>query len=404
MLSYRSVCLLVVLAACRGEPADAQRDEGAEFARLVDSLAPAVSAAVGLPFKEPPRSALRSRDDVRRFVTVKLADELPPDRVRGIEAAYQLFGMLPDSINIQMVLLDLLTEQIVGYYDPDSAMLYGVAGVPREQLGLMAAHELVHALQGQYLPLDSILSARGSNDRTTAAQSIFEGQAMVASIQVLAGGRDVLAEDAVWDMLRQQAQAAQASSLTFGRAPLVIREALLFPYIEGAEFMRWWKRASGHGDSVPFGPRLPQSTEQILHPDRYSAGDGPVSITIGAMPGAVLHEDVLGEMEMQLLAATLRGASQPSYQPALGWAGDRYRVVASPDGPALVWFVAFDDARGQARFAERIGNRLGSLQRPGYRQQLDPIRLGERNGIRWVMAPTTWAGWGALPETVAGGR
>ena len=86
---------------------------------------------------------------------------------------------------------------MAGYYDPDSATLFGVAGADRAQLRLVLAHEMVHALQGQYLPLDSILKATASNDRLTAAQSILEGQATLASIEVLAPGQDVTADAAV---------------------------------------------------------------------------------------------------------------------------------------------------------------------------------------------------------------
>jgi len=39
------------------------------------------------------------------------------------------------------------------------------------------AHELVHALQDQYVNLDSIQKQRDDNDRLTAAQSVMEGQA-----------------------------------------------------------------------------------------------------------------------------------------------------------------------------------------------------------------------------------
>ena len=76
-------------------------------------------------------------------------------------------------------------------------MLFGVAGAEREQLRLVLAHEMVHALQGQYLPLDSILDATDNNDRLTAAQAILEGQATLASIEVLAPGQDVHRDAAV---------------------------------------------------------------------------------------------------------------------------------------------------------------------------------------------------------------
>ena len=44
----------------------------------------------------------------------------------------------------------------------------------------MLAHELVHALQHQYIPLDSIMRQPGDNDRLAAAQAILEGQATLA--------------------------------------------------------------------------------------------------------------------------------------------------------------------------------------------------------------------------------
>ena len=79
---------------------------------------------------------------------------------------------------------------MAGFYDPDSATLFGVAGAEREELRLVLAHELVHALQDQYLPLDSILDATANNDRLTAAQAILEGQATLASIAGAGAGAE----------------------------------------------------------------------------------------------------------------------------------------------------------------------------------------------------------------------
>ena len=56
--------------ACRGEPVRAQRDAG--IARLVDSLKPAVERAAGFRFKVTPRSAVRTREQVRAYLVAKL--------------------------------------------------------------------------------------------------------------------------------------------------------------------------------------------------------------------------------------------------------------------------------------------------------------------------------------------
>lgn len=325
----RAAALLAAagIVACRGQAvplAGRHVTPDSAFAALVDSLVPAVEQAAGVRFRSPPRSAVRTRDQVRAYLAAKLDHDLPPSRARNLARAYQLLRLLPDSVNLRRLLLDLLAEQVVGYYDPDSATLFGVAGAPPEQLRLMAAHEMVHALQGQYLNLDSLLAPGGDNDRATAAQSILEGQAMLGSLRALLPAVDILGSDSLWHELRTQAVAAERSAPRFGAAPLIVREGLVFPYLDGAEFMRWWGRTpAGQADSMPWGARMPVSTEQILHPDRYARGDRPVRLRFRGGPAAdsVLQEDALGEMEIGVMLALAAGAPQPVYQPALGWGG-----------------------------------------------------------------------------------
>jgi len=400
----RAMTLMALLCAvaCRGER-PGTGNESVRLAHLMDSLTPAVERAVGLTFKAPPRSAVRTRDEVRRYLVNKLDEELTPERARGVDAAYRLFGMLPDSVNLRALLLNLLTEQVVGYYDADSAMFFGVSGAPPDQLGITVAHEMVHALQGQFLPLDSLLQARGDNDRATAAQAILEGQAMVASIQVMAPSHDVLHDDAIWTALREQTRSAQSTMPLFSAAPLIVREGLIFPYVEGANFMRWWDTRSGHTDTVPYGALMPQSSEQILHPDRYARHDAPLRIVLDTVPGdSVLHEDDLGELETVLLGVVLAGGSEPSWDPPLGWGGDRYRVVVTPAGPALVWYLVFDDAGSAARFDAGTGALLRQRKRPGYRADFTMLDVSGHPAARFVMAPAGWSGWKSLPSaTVA---
>jgi hypothetical protein len=390
--------VLLMLAAaipcCRGEKRRTAGDT--TLARLVDSLRQPVERAAGLRFKTPPRSAMRSRQQVRTYLLGKLDDELPPARMRGMEAAYRLFGMLPDTLSLRALLLELYTEQVAGYYDPDSTTLFGVAGADRSELRLVLAHEMVHALQGQYLPLDSILKATADNDRLSAAQAILEGQATLASIDVLAPGREVTRTPEFWEMYRDQVQQQQARMPIFAKAPLVVREALIFPYLDGAEFMHWWATGSGHSDTLPYGPRMPVSTEQILHPERYARRDMPVPIAFAADSGSI-YEDVLGEDEIRVLIAILDGADEVQTVVPLGWGGDRFRVYDAPGGPALVWYAVWDDARSAGKFLGGSGPALRRTARPGYRAALDSLGTGGRPVTRYVLAPDRWARWDSLP-------
>jgi hypothetical protein len=317
--------------------------------------------------------------------------------MRGLETAYRLFGLLPDTLALRRLLLDLYTEQVAGYYDPDSATLFGVAGADRSQLRLVLAHEMVHALQGQYLPLDSILKSTASNDRLTAAQSILEGQATLASIEVLTPGQGVTRTPQFWDLYRDQVRQQQSAMPVFARAPLVVREALIFPYLDGAEFMHWWD-TDGPKDTVPYGPRMPVSTEQILHPDRYARGDAPVPIAFTGDSGAgIVYDDGLGENEIRVLLAVLAGSDDVQTVMPIGWGGDRYRVYDVPGGPALVWYVAWDDQRSADRFLKSAGPALQRTARPGYRAAIDPVTVAGKPGVRYVLAPAGWDRWGSVP-------
>ncbi len=384
-----------MLGACRGEARQSPQASGSDdLARLVDSLRGPVEQATGLRFIAPPRSAMRSREQVRAYLIGKLDEELPPKRLKGLETAYRLFGLLPDTLQLRPLLLDLYTEQVAGFYDPDSAMLFGVEGADRAQLRLVLAHELIHALQGQHLPLDSILDARENNDRLAAAQAILEGQATLASLEVLAPGQDVAQNPQFWELYREQVRQQQSSMPVFRRAPLVLREALIFPYLQGAEFMHWW--AAEGRDSLPYGARMPVSTEQILHPDRYARGDAPVALGFAPDSG-VVYEDVLGENEIRVILAVLAGSDEVQTVMPIGWDGDRYRLYRTPDGEALVWYVVWDDERSGERFLRSAAG-LRNTSRREYRAALEQVRVGERPATRFVLAPAAWERWESLPQ------
>lgn len=360
-------------------------------------LVPAVERAVGLRFKHPPGIAVRSPDQVRSYLRLKLDTDLPPEEVRGITLAYRLFGLVPDTLDLRALLLALYTEQVVGYYDPDSSTLYVVEGTDPAQARLVLAHELVHALQGQYMNLDSLLNQPGENDRRMAAQAVMEGQATLASLTALMPSDQSDSIPEFWRQFRRSVRDQQSRMPVFGAAPLIIREDLIFPYLAGADFVRWFQRS--YPDTLPFGARLPHSTEQILHPDRYREQDAPVPLAFSAQAQAV-YQDGLGEFETRVLLTDLSGSEAVGIAGALGWAGDRYGVF--PAGPefALVWWTLWDSEKAGQRFAQLLERDWPRRQRPGRRGLVTHETVGSHPAVRLVDAPLAWAGWRTVPEVV----
>jgi hypothetical protein len=355
---------------------------------LVRQLVPAVEKAVGLSFRRPPTVAVRGKDQVRAYLQHKLDSDFPPEEIAGVTAAYRLFGLIPDTLDLRSLLLALFTEQVVGYYDPDSTTLYVVEGTDPAQLRLVLAHELVHGLQGQYVALDSLLSQPRANDRRMAAQAVMEGQATLASLTALMPEQDYSSMPHFWEEFRRSVRAQQDRLPVFGTAPAVIREGLIFPYLAGADFVRWFNRE--YPDTVPFGPRLPQSTEQILHPERYREGDVPAVLWPDPDLDAT-YQDGLGEFETRVLLTHLTGSESVGAAGALGWDGDRYAVMRSPHGYALVWWSVWDTEKAADRVALLLDRNWP--RRPGRRAAIE--RTPDGNGVRLIDAPEKWAGWKA---------
>jgi len=352
---------------------------------------------VGLKFRSPPRVARRSTEQVRSYLRAKLDADLPPEEVAGVTIAYKLFGLMPDTLDLRSLLLALYTEQVVGYYDPDSTTLYVVDGTDPAQLRLVLAHELVHGLQGQYVALDSLLSQRSQNDRRMAAQAVMEGQATLASLTALMPDQDYATLPDFWQEFRRSVRAQQDRLPVFGAAPAVIREGLIFPYLAGADFVRWFTRT--YPDTVPFGPRLPASTEQILHPERYRERDDPVPLWVEHLGTPPVYEDGLGEFEIRILLTELSGSESVGSAGALGWAGDRYVVLVAGSEHALVWWSVWDTDQAAQRVAVLLDREW--RRRPGRRTTIEGAFFGRR-GVRLIDAPEDWDGWRAVPEIRVG--
>src|SRR4051812_9182144 len=338
--SLVAVLSVVLVSACESQkPAY----EGPYASEVRDAI-PLIEKAVGLKFKTPPKVETRSKEQVREFVTRQFTDSQATRDIAGQEAAYKRLGMIPDTLKLQPFLTSLLEEQIVGFYDPHTKILYVVDGAPQDMASMTITHELVHALQDQYISLDSIQKTRNDNDRLSAAQSVFEGQAVYEQISIMLGGSNIAINlPGGWDRIREMISENKGSMPIFAAAPKVIQETLIFPYLSGAEFYRNYKeRKPG---SVIYND-MPVSTEQIIHPAAYfGTRDNPTKVTLGTLTNAKdVYENDLGEFETRLYLFQQLNDQNEAIRGASGWDGDRYAVVNTPQGPGLVWLTVWDSS------------------------------------------------------------
>jgi len=341
-----------------------------ELAELAAALLPDIAARSGLELREPVRLERRSREELVRYLEYKLDAELPEAEAKAMVSAYALLGLVPHSLDLREVLLSLYTEQVAGFYEPDSTALFVMDDQPEMDLQGLLVHELVHAVQDQWFDLDALTDSDLGNDRAAAAQAAIEGHATLVMFEFMAEQATGAPVDLgqLPDFAAQLRPALEGMRTQFpalAGAPAVIQEALLFPYLEGAGYvLRLW--AAGNR-VAPFGDFLPASTEQIV---LLGGSAPPVELSVSVTGGRLVHEDVLGHLELSIFLQEHVGAASASL--ADGWAGDRYVLVETASGDlGLVWQVIWDDAVARDGFADALDGALNSLGGPATLERTD---------------------------------
>lgn len=368
MTRFRLLSLTLALLACADAPGD-----GAVSAQVPDSMVvsddpelkamalemlPDLARRSGLELQAPVRLERRSRSELEAYLRYKLDQDLPPRRAERMVEVYSRLGLMPGDLDLRGLFLSVYREQVAGFYDPDSTALFVMEDQPAETLQPILLHELVHAVQDQAMDLSRIIGPEVGNDRATAAQAAIEGQATLVMMEymteALRGGEVDLTEiPGFADQMRSLLAAAGDQYPELSRAPRVIQEGVLLPYIEGAGFvLEVWR--SREGRDHPLESLLPASTEQVLDPARFLSDppDDPTAITLTVTGGEVVYEDGLGMAETRILLEEHGGPDAGSA--ATGWDGDRYALVEGVEGTTLVWVSVWDDVEARDRFVATL--------------------------------------------------
>jgi hypothetical protein len=318
-----------------------------------------MAAIRGLAILRPIDFEVSDKATITEYARASLSDQMAPGQWESYEALLVHTGMIPPGTDLEDLIVRLYSEQIAGYYDPARKTFYVADWLPRLLQRGVVAHEVTHALQDQHFDLERWLSELSpTEDGALARAAIAEGDAMAAMIAFLlepvgAGIQDL---PPLSSLLEEGSAGMTAGYPTFDAAPQALQRLLLFPYVEGSDFVREALARGGWNAVDQLYRDPPASTEQILHPDRYfGARDEPraVSLPLDAVPPDSLSEGSWGEFGTRLaLAATLADTALAAVA-ASGWDGDRYSLWRDPSGSVhYVWVTLWDSPRIAERFAD----------------------------------------------------
>lgn len=302
-----------------------------------DAISQEIVSGRGLALRTPLQKQGITQEEVRARLLVDFDKELKPGELESEALVYKRLRLIPADTDYKKLLIDLLTEQIAGFYDPDDKTLYLVEGVMPEEGAL--AHEIQHALQDQHFDLEA-LHERGKvlgGDASLAISALIEGDAMAVMFDYILRWRVSFASLPDFPArVREQLTTpgtAGVGATQLDRAPLIVREGLLFPYMDGLAFLYALRQTGAWEVADRAFTDPPTSTEQILHPSRYLMRDEPSQVPIFAAPSLAasvrLYESVMGEMQWRVFFAQAL-SPEAAATAAAGWDGDRLQAF----GPA----------------------------------------------------------------------
>ncbi|MBK7219738.1 MAG: hypothetical protein IPH95_22425 [Candidatus Promineofilum sp.] len=332
-----------------------------------------VVALRGLEPLAPITPVVLSRDALRDRLAADMAAEGDPDASRDDVLELSAFDFLERDYDLYAAQLELQGDGILGFYDPETAefVVVNEGALLDAPAQWTHAHEFVHALQDQHYDLDALTDDAVNSEFQAAVRALAEGEADLVQ-------RLYLTEGGFFSQEEFQAivtEIAQSDGSELDDYPPVLISSLSFPYSSGYRFVETLYDAGGFEAIDAAWADPPRSTEHILHPERYLAGDAPQIVALPPLTDTLgvgwelLEDDILGEfflreyLDQQLAAAVAERAAE-------GWGGDRYAVYWNEATGGLVmalrlvWDTAEDATEFAAEYPDYPAGLLGVVAQP----------------------------------------
>jgi len=310
--------------------------------------------------------------DVAAFIAAQFEDEETLQSIIDSEIIYKAFGLLAPEIDLLAVYQSLLESQVAGFYDPETKRMNTLL-ISSDSLSdrlplleqILYVHEFTHALQDQHFDLATLLNDEllaTDLDQAAAIQALVEGDATQTMTDFLM----VLTQENPAEVMGQldALMGIAASSEIPAGTPDILTQELLFPYTQGQVFVVALIAEGGYEAVDAAFLNLPVSTEQVIHPEKYLAGELPITVELSdntARLGegwTLAYDRTAGEYFLRNWLK--QGLSTFAIAiAASGWGGDRYQVYTDADGQtAWEWKLVFDTPTDQDQFLEYLPDGL----------------------------------------------
>lgn len=348
---------LAIALAQLAPAADAPKADAAALEQLARDILRQIEEMRGQKLTRPMKMGVKAKPEVTAFIRQRLDDEYGPVKVEAEGKLLKLMGLVPEPLDYGKFIISLLTEQVAGFYDHTRQELHIASWLPTMMQAPVMAHEIFHAIQDQEWGGGKLIDSKTySHDRVLAHAALLEGDATVVMFdwqQMQAGNAMDFATSSFMVNLIATSLPMQMASPEFpvmAVAPDYFKQSLIFPYQQGLLFIAALRQGGMDWPAVrQVYADPPESTEQILHPERYfRERDRPSTVELPKplLPGFDRPWDgVAGEFHARQILLTALPLPE-AIDGATGWDGD-YTVLETQGEQAVAvsrstWDTAAD--------------------------------------------------------------
>ena len=341
----------------------------AEFMAAADEVLQQMSEITGWKLKSPLKKSIRSREEIHAYVLRQMDDEKDAKERYASTRSAEAFGLIPKGFNLETFLVDLLTEQVAGLYDPKAHEFYIADWIEPDEQRMVMSHELTHALEDQQFQIeDWVKAARPNDDAEMAREAVLEGSAMAAMLDYMLQEKGLKLRD-LPDIDPSVFVGDLTQTPLMQKAPPFIKDSLLFPYFSGLTFSMMILKSDGwHGFYSVFA-KPPANTQQIMHPELYRSNTQPKPLQLGLpdnFPDAnwvLLEQNAMGEFGWEeVLKQFLQ--DDRAKRLAAAWNGDVYATYEEKETKKtlLVTRIRLSNQEAASRFFGQYSEALEKKQ------------------------------------------
>lgn len=324
----------------------------------------ALTDITGLKFHKDVPYAVIDKAQLHSFLEERMKDAVKPEEIHAEETTLKMFGFLPPDYDLKKATIELLTEQAAAFYDYHKKKLFilttdeSTSDLHTEAEKMALSHELSHALADQQFHLEKyIREGAHSDDGSAARLAVMEGQAswlMAAYLSKESTGQAAI-PPGVLELMSHAMEGGASQYPVFSKAPLYLRESLVFPYTAGMLFQNSVYDKLGKESFGEVFRRPPESTQQILHPEKYLNHVASVVPALPPIPDKrkfhKVGDGTLGEFDFRVLLEQYAGKAEAASLSPHATGGMYELLEQKKDGhPVLDFAVNWDDSDSARRF------------------------------------------------------